>query len=296
MSKLFTGVWPALITPFTAENQIDAAVLRSIVNYHIEKGVSGFYVGGTTGEGIFMSVPERKLVIETVLTEVAGRVPIIVHVGSVALQDAVDLATYAEQQGAAGVSSIAPPYYEDLQSLTGYFTALAGSVPSLPVLPYFISQKVKPLDLVKQLLAIPNIKGTKYTGPDMFEFRQIIDVSPDDWSVFSGMDEECVFAAMMGSDGNIGSTLNFMPGVYIQIQQLVAQGKLDEAHALQVRANTVIAAMISVNFMGALKEVMSTLGFASGQPRLPRQPLTTDQRERLHSLLQNTDFAELVAL
>ena len=92
MRKQFMGVWPALITPFTAENQINETVLREIVNYHIEKGVAGFYVGGTTGEGIFMSVPERKRVMEIVLGEIAGRVPVIVHVGSVALQDVLDQA------------------------------------------------------------------------------------------------------------------------------------------------------------------------------------------------------------
>ncbi len=79
--RSFNGVWPALVTPFTAENTVNVTVLRELVEYLIDKRVDGFYVCGTTGEGIYMSVEERKLVAETVLEQVSGRVPAIVHVG-----------------------------------------------------------------------------------------------------------------------------------------------------------------------------------------------------------------------
>ena len=100
----------------------------------------------------------------------------------------------------------------------------------------------------------------------------------------------------MGADGNIGSTLNFMPGVYQEIHRLVGQGQLADAHEYQLRANKVTNVLINVGFMGALKTVMTLIGFDCGQPRLPRQPLDTSMVEHLESLLQETDFKTLVRL
>jgi N-acetylneuraminate lyase len=231
-----------------------------------------------------------------VLAEVDGRVPIIVHVGSTALEDARDLALFCAHNGAAGISSIVPPYYDNVPALVGYFTSLASSVPDLPVLPYFLTQSIKPLDLVKHVLDVPNIVGTKYTGPDMNEFQQIIEVSGGRWTVFAGMDEMCLFALMAGADGNIGSTLNFMPGVYREIQACVSRGDLAQAQVYQMKANRVINVLLQDNLMGALKATVGLNGFDCGRPRLPRQPLTAEQHERLVSRLQETDFEELVRL
>lgn len=297
MSAKFRGVWPALVTPFTQENKINVPVLRSLVGYLVDKGVDGFYVGGTTGEGVFMSVDERQQVLEHALDEINGRVPVIAHVGAMALADAQQLARHAQRSGAAGVSSIVPPYYDQIDSLVGYFSALAGAVPDLPVFPYFLLQNIKPLELMKKLQEIPNVAGTKYTGPDMFEFRQIIDMGGESWTVFSGMDEVCVFAAMMGANGAIGSTLNIMPGAYIQIRSMHAQGKTAEAHALQLRANRVTSILIEAGFPGALKATLGMLGFDCGQPRLPRQPLSEGARAILHQRLEaSSDFAALAAM
>ena len=296
MSEGFGGVWPALVTPFTQENEINVPVLRDLVSYLLDKGVNGFYVGGTTGEGIFMAVEERQRVLEHVLAEINGRVPVIAHVGATALADAQALARHARQSGAAGVSSIVPPYYDQIASLAAYFSALAAAVPDLPVFPYFLLPNINPLELMKRLQATPNVAGTKYTGPDMFEFRQLIDLGGASWTVFSGMDEVCVFAAMMGANGAIGSTLNFMPGAYLQIRNLCAQGKIEEAHALQIRANRITSILIQAGFPGALKATLGLLGFDCGLPRLPRLPLSETAHAQLQQQLEASEFAALAAM
>lgn len=296
MAHHFFGVWPALVTPFTLDDEINIPVLRDLIHYLLDKHVDGFYVGGTTGEGVFMSLEERKQVIDLALGEINGRVPVIVHVGSTVYRDAVALARHAEARGAAGVSSIVPPLYTNLESLVTYFQTVAAAVPDLPVFPYFLSQSIQPLELMRRLLGLPNIKGTKYTGPDMHEFRQIVELGGDDWTVFSGMDEVCTFAAMLGSSGNIGSTLNFMPGVYQHIRTHVERGEIDEALALQLKANHVTAVLLEGDLMGNLKAAMELIGFDCGAPRLPRQGLDSQGKAALLAALKAAGFETLAAL
>ena len=296
MAHTFHGVWPALVTPFTPDDEINIPVLRNLVQYLLDKHVDGFYVGGTTGEGVFMSVEERKQVVDAVLSEINGRVPVIVHVGSMVYKDAVALARHAEACGAVGVSSIVPPLYASLDSLVDYFRTVAQAVPNLPVFPYFLSQSIAPLALMRRLLDIPNVQGTKYTGPNMHEFRQIVELGGDAWTVFSGMDEVCVFAAMLGARGNIGSTLNFMPGVYKHIRAHVERGEIDEAMTLQLKANHVTAALLEGDLMGNLKAAMALIGFDCGAPRLPRAGLDSQGKAALKTALKATDFDALAAM
>jgi N-acetylneuraminate lyase len=291
--QTFKGIWPALVTPFTAENTVSAPVMQSLVDYLLGKGVDGFYVCGSTGEGVLMSVEERKSATETVLRQVDGRVPVIVHVGCMALQDALHLAQHARDSGAAGIASIIPPLYDTLDSLFAYYEALATSVPELPLLTYLLYPNIDSLALLRRLAALPNFAGAKYTGPNMHELRRIIDLGEHRWTVFSGMDEQCVYAAMMGSSGAIGSTLNFMPGVYREIRRHVTDCDFAGAQELQLRANAVTAVMFDIGFWGALKEVMRMLGFECGHPRLPHLPIDEQQAQTLRRELEKTAFSTL---
>ncbi len=294
--QMFNGVWPALLTPQTDDNEVNIDVLRQLVDYHIDKGVDGFYVGGSTGEGVFMPNIHRKLVVEIVMNQVSGRVPVIVHAGSMILDDAVDLARHARDHGASGVSSILPPLYDTIDSIIMYFESLAASVSDIAFLPYLLNPQVDTVVLLKRAMHIPNLAGTKYTGSNMFEFRQLIDLGERSWTMFSGMDEQCVYAAMAGSSGNIGSTLNFMPGVYKAIHNNLSAGDYPAAHDLQIRANGVTAIMVEYSFMGALKAVMERLGFPCGVPRLPRLPISEDECLGLFQKLDQTDFDDLVSM
>jgi N-acetylneuraminate lyase len=295
--KVFRGVWPALVTPFDAGGAIDEQVLRCLVDYLVDKGVDGFYVCGSTGEGVLMSVDERDQAAQIVLSQVKGRVPIIVHVGAMALVDACELAQRARDHGAAAVSSILPPLYGDINTLTAYFENLAVAVPQMPVLAYLLNSGFDNVALMRRLMKIPNMAGAKYTGPDVYEFGEVVRLRDDNWTMLSGMDEVCLYAAMQGAHGNIGSTLNFMPGVYRAIHECVQTGKLAEGQLLQKRANRVISVMIAAGFMGALKQVvMPMLGFECGYPRLPHPYLKSGQIDQLRLDLLSASFEELAAM
>ena len=286
----FNGAWPALVTPFTAGDKVNVGVLRELVEHLIDKRVGGFYVCGGTGEGLFMSPDERKLVTETAVDQVNGRVPVIVHVGSMIVGDAVQLAEHAQAVGAAGISSVIPPMFQHSESLYGYFHRVGAAAPDIPLLTYIFGGPTDAVALMQALMQIPTVAGAKYTGPNMYEFREIVELRRDNWNIFSGMDEQCIYAAMQGACGNIGSTLNYIPGIYREIHNNYKEGNFAKGQELQVRANQVTRVLFSFGFFGALKEVMRMLGFDCGKPRLPQLPFAQEKRDELRFELDAIDF------
>ena len=294
----FCGAWPALITPTAADGSVNVAALRQLTSYLAGKKIGGLYLCGSTGEGLYLSLDERKLVTETVIAELKGRVPVIVHVGAVSTRDAVALAGHAHQCGANGLSSVLPPLNPDMQSVYLHYQAIAAAVPALPFFPYLFGARTDAGTLMGELLKrIPNLGGAKYTGPDMFEISKLLAMpGPKGWTIFSGMDEQCVFAAMFGIRGNIGSTLNAMPGVYVEIRRSVEAGDWRHAVELQLRVNRVTQTLISFGFPGALREAVRLAGIDCGEPRQPLLPLPSERRAALHEQLQRDGFRDMVAM
>ena len=291
-----SGVMPAFVTPFDEKANVSTQAIGKLVEYFLSKKVDGLYVCGSTGQGLWMSIEERKLVAETAIEAAAGAVPVIIHIGAVAASDAAKLAVHASRAGAAAISSIIPPSYEDLDALGAYFSTLADHAPDLPLLPYFMGSTIPPVKVMNKLAEVPTLAGTKYTGPNMFEMTQIIGMGSDPWSVFSGMDEQCVFAAMCGADGVIGSSTNVLSGVYKEIRRLVADDKQGEAYELQKRANRVIMTLGSHGYAGALKAALGMLGIECGDPRLPAQPFDKSRLDQLKADLAAVDFEELSSM
>lgn len=309
----FRGAWPATITPTDEVGGLNEAALADLIEYLLAKGVDGFYLCGTTGEGVWMSGAERKRAVERAAQVIDGRVPFIVHVGTVGTRPARALARHAAEHGAVGVSSILPPFNRDLEGICRHYQAIAEAVPELGFYPYLFGGQIDPLELVKALRErVPNLAGAKYTGSNMEELGLLVEAADEGaadagvahagaahvhWSIYSGMDQQCLFAAMVGVEANIGSTLNFMPGVYREIHALYREGELAQAQALQLAANRVTSIVRLHGLAGALREVMrSVVGIDCGQPRLPNLPLTEAQRRSLHDQLQDTEIERLVAL
>lgn len=292
----FSGAWPALVTPFTNCDDVNVTVLREITEHLISKDVDGLYLGGTTGEGIFMSVDERNLIAETVIEQVNERIPVIIHVGALSIKDAVALARHADQIGASGISSVVLTYYESLESLYAYYSQIAQAVPELPFLGYMFGGTIDAVSLMRKLMEIPSLVGAKYSGSNMFEFRQLVQLRQEDWTIFSGMDEQCLFAVMSGSHGNVGSTLNFMPGVYREIRRCAEVGDYMNGMEIQNQANAITHIMQTYGFQGALKAVMSKIGFDCGSPRLPNLPFPEERWRTLYAELEKYDFDEMIQI
>lgn len=292
----FRGIYPALVTPSRADGSVDVAALEALVDYLLHKGIDGLYIGGTTGEGIYMSAADRQVLAETVLRQVKGRIPVIVHVAALAFSEAVALARHAADHGADGFASIIPPMYTSLPAVSAYYHGLAAAVPGLPFFSYILNPALDAVQMMAAIRDIPNLHGVKYTGSNMYEMRVIMDMNAGQWITFSGMDEQAAYAVMMGVDGCIGSTLNYMPGAYRAIMDAVGRGDLSAAQTLQLQVNRVTQALISVGFPGGLRATLRRIGLDCGDPRLPGLPLSADAQAALYRALDMTDFAQLIAL
>ena len=296
INRAFKGVYPALVTPFDEDGSISGQRMGKLVRYHLDKSVDGFYVCGSTGQGIALSVKERKTVAETVIDAAEGTVPVIVHVGAVALPDATALAAHAQSIGASGVSTIIPPVYSNIDTLKRYFSTVAVAASGTPIFPYLSGGSIKALDLLEAIADIPNLKGTKVTGPNMDELKKIIDMRPQPWAVFSGMDEQCLFAAMIGAPGNIGSSVNIIPGVYRHIRTKLEEGDTETALDLQLRGNKIIAILGSYGYSAALRKAIEILGIPCGEPRMPEAPFPDGKLGELKAALEQAGFDELSSL
>ena len=289
MSHQFNGTWPALVTPLDSNGKVNTSVLKDLLDYLLDKKIGGFYLCGATGQGIFLSVPERKRVLETVTHHIQDRVPVIVHTGSMVSYDALDLSQHACENGASGISSIIPPQYNG-DSIYPYFEAIANTIKGLPLLRYLYGASEKLLHELKQ---IPNVVGTKYTGPDMDELKRIIEIGGSEWTVFSGMDEHCVFCLMMGVSGNVGSSVNVLAGAYRKIHEYCASGNYDKGIALQLKINEVINLLKLYGYPGALKEALRLLGIDCGIPAPPGIQVPKDKVKELHKKLDAINFMSL---
>ena len=294
--QTFHGVWPALVTPFTEDDQVDVAAIERLVKALVDKGLQGFYLCGSTGEGVFMTTAERKLVTETVVGLVGGQLPVIVHVGASSVIEAGELARHAARLGASGISSILPPVTFDERSVVSYFSGVAAAAPDLPFIPYLLGAIRNPLALLESLNHIPNLAGTKYTGPNMVEMQQIVGLRSEGWTVFSGMDEQALFARMSGAHSCIGSTMNLMGGLYLQLMEAAARGDYAGALALQQQANRVTLTLARFGFMGALKAALALVGQPVGAPRTPNIPLPAAKLAELTAALERAGLRDATAL
>jgi N-acetylneuraminate lyase len=287
--KTLRGIFPALLTPFDASGKIDEASLRKLVSFNIAKGVDGFYVCGSTGEAFLLSHDERKRILETVVSEVAGRVSVICHIGAISTDFTIQLGKHALAVGADAVSSIPPFYYKfSSDEVLGFYRDLADAI-ELPVIPYnfpALSGVTLTGVLIRKLREHPRIAGVKFTSSDLFQLERMKKDDPD-LIVYNGFDEMFLAGMAMGADGAIGSTYNFMPEKFLGIRERMLAGDLPGARALQDQANEVIQVVIDTGkALVAQKYLTGLVGIPCGECRRPFIPLTTADKASLDAVAQ----------
>ncbi|MCC7491506.1 MAG: dihydrodipicolinate synthase family protein [Fimbriimonadaceae bacterium] len=295
----YDGVNPALFTPLTDDGEaVDVGRLRKLLAWLLPQGISGLFVCGTTGEGIFLSPEERETVVEVTLSEVAGAVPVMVHCGAVATRDSVRLARHAARCGAAAVSSV-PPFPLPLQtaSVLAHWRQI-GAATDLPLWIYYMpAMSAFHLDegLVEPLLALPNLVGLKFTDANFYVMRNLLDLSAGRLRVLSGPDELFLAARVMGASGAIGSTYNWMAPIFVRILEAVRRGDLASASHWQGRANGFIRLIHRYEKIAGQKVIMEYLGVPCGPSRRPLQPLTLAQQNELFAALDAADLRGALA-
>lgn len=289
----FHGVWPALLTPLTADDEIDIPALRRLLDYVLGAGMHGIYICGSTGEGVLLSPVERMRLAEATVSHVAGRVPVMVHVGAASTRDAVALACHARDIGADAVSSVPPFYYSiNPSGLVAHYRHIS-QVVQLPLYLYNLPNATGvnvTVKVMRELLALDYVQGLKYTSYNLLEMREIIEACGDRLTVFSGLDDIFLPCLVMGAQGGIGATYNCLPHLFVELYDAWCNGDVARAQELQFVVSRVVLALSRYSVIPAVKVATRFLGVDCGGPRLPLRPLTDEEETCLRADLRRAGF------
>ena len=282
--KDIKGVIPALVTCFDENGNYDERRQRKVTSYLIERGVHGLYLTGNTGEAFVMTPEERKKVVEDVIDENRGRLPIIVHIGAIGTRISIDLAKHAEKAGADVVSSVPPFFWNFTEAqIFNYYRDISESV-AIPMMVYNIALAgAVDFNFIKTLATINGVQGMKYTPATKFEIMRIKDEISKDFVVFSGKDEMAMAGLSFGADGIIGTFYNMIPELFLDIYRAVQEGDLKTAKEKQRIANAIVIFTLDRGYQVGMKAGMRWMGVDAGWCREPFGRFDKETEEKYHA-------------
>ena len=268
--KGLEGAIAPIFTPYGKDGSVNGDMVGRMVEFLIGKGISGFYVGGGTGEHVLLSVNERKYLVESVIRAVARRAKVIVHVGCTYTEDSVALAKHAEKSGADWIASLGPLVFGQNFEASYYHYSRIANATSLPLMIYCWYRDLDP-ERERKFFDIPNLKGLKYTGHNFWavqELRRMLDKEAvffvgDDPHLLGGLSMNGVFS------GGIGTTYNVIPEKFVRICDLAKSGRFVEASPVQDCANRIVSLLSRSNNFSFRKLAMKLHGFDCGFARSP---------------------------
>lgn len=279
----FKGVFVALNTIYDKNDEINVDAIKELVRIYKSKGVKGVYVCGSTGEGFLLSTEERMQVAEAVMDVAGDDFTVIVHVGCAGTKESIRLAKHAEKIGVDAVSAVPSVYYHlSPASVEKHWTGIIDST-DLPFIIYNIPQLTSfnlPLDLFERMAKNPKVIGIKNSEEPVYNMERYRTVAGDDFIIFNGSDEQYLGGRLMGANAGIGGTYGTMPELFVKLDELINQNKIEQAKLLQYKINDVIFDLISLpSLYGAAKNVISRrFGIDAGVPRSPFLPVENDEK------------------
>ena len=289
---LRSGIYSALITPYDKDGAVDAAMLRKLVKYELDKGVEGFYCCGSSGEGLLLSNDERKKIVEIVLAEVGAQVPVVAHVGSLSTQNAVNLAKHAEKAGVCAVSAIPPIYYHYSQDeINAYYLDILQAI-NIGLIVYNIPQFTGiSFTADNPLLKNKRILGIKHTSMNLYDLERIGKLYPEK-ILINDFDEIYVSSLAAGASATIGTMVNVCPVLHLKIREAFFKGNTEQAHALQSKLNDIVQVFVKASVFPAAKYALALQGFDVGYCRKPFATLTGEHKKSIEFAMR--DIADIL--
>ncbi|MBE6755596.1 MAG: N-acetylneuraminate lyase [Ruminococcaceae bacterium] len=248
----YKGVIPAFYACYDDEGNVSVEGTKQLVEFLIEKGVKGLYVGGSSGECIYLSVEERKQTLEAVMKVAKGRITIIAHVACNNTKDSCELARHAESLGVDAIATIPPIYFKlPERAIAKYWNDISAAAPNTDYIIYNIPQlagvALTP-SLFEEMLKNPKVIGVKNSSmpiQDIQMFRRQAKMNGREIIVFNGPDEQFVGGRLIGAEGGIGGTYGVMPELFVKLDEMIKNGEFENAGKLQDDINEVIYTMCS---------------------------------------------------
>ena len=258
----YQGLIPALYACYDENGAISPERVEAFTEHLLKKGVKGLYVGGSSGECIYQSVAERKLLLEHVMKVAKGKMTIIAHVACNNTADSMELAAHAESLGVDAIAAIPTIYFRlPDHAIAQYWNDISSAAPNTEFIIYNIPQLAGvslTLPLLREMLKNPNVVGVKNSSMPVQDIQMFKMEGGEDFVVFNGPDEQLVSGLAIGADGGIGGTYGVMPELYLKIIELVKEGKVKEAQDIQYAADAIIYKMCSChgNLYAVMKEIL----------------------------------------
>ena len=277
--KKYQGVFPAFYACYEDDGSVSPARTRALAKYLLEKGVKGLYVGGSSGECIYQSVAERKVILENVMAEVGGKMTIIAHVACNNTADSQELARHAESLGVDAIASIPPIYFHlPPYGIADYWNDISAAAPNTDFIIYNIPQLAGvalSIPLLQEMKKNPRVIGVKNSSMPTQDIQMWKDEGGPDFVVMNGPDEQFISGLAMGATGGIGGTYAVMPELYLKVMSLYQAGEMKLAAEIQNEICRIIYKMCSAhgNLYAVMKAVLKKHGMDVGSVRKPLSAL-----------------------
>lgn len=275
----YKGIFPAFYACYDDEGNVSSERTKKLVEFLIEKGVNGLYVGGSSGECIYLSKEERKQTLEAVMEVAKGRIAIIAHVACNNTKDSCELASHAESLGVDAIATIPPIYFRlPEKAIAKYWNDISAAAPNTDYIIYNIPQLAGvalTLSLFDEMLKNPRVVGVKNSSmpiQDIQMFKRQAKLNNREVVIFNGPDEQFVGGRLIGADGGIGGTYGVMPELFVKLDELLKAGDFENAGKLQDDIDEVIYTMCSTkgNMYATAKAALKKLaGLELGGVRAP---------------------------
>jgi 4-hydroxy-tetrahydrodipicolinate synthase len=289
MRQAFTGCGTALVTPFRRDGAIDEGAVSKLARRQIDAGIHFLVPCGTTGESPTLSEDERVRVVELVVAEARGRVPVLAGAGGYDTRDVIHSALRMQRAGADGILSVTPYYNKPTQEgLFQHYKAIAEAVP-LPIILYNVPGRTGcniDVRTLVRLSAIANIVGVKEASGNMTQMCDVCNAVPDSFLVLSGDDALTLPLMAIGGRGIVSVASNAVPSEMSRLVELTEANDFPAARKLHRQ----LFPFLQVNFIESnpipIKSAMASLGLLEEVYRLPMVPPSAASKERIAAVLQ----------
>jgi len=302
MKSKLIGLIAAPFTALNPDSTLNLPMIQHQAKALAENGVTGAFICGTTGEGLSLTTDERIQIAERWISSAPPSLKIIVHVGHQSVNESRQLAAHAERIGAAAFATIAPTFFRatNLEQLIDFCARVAEGAPSLPFYYYHMPAMTGADFAMHDFLRlasgrIPNLAGIKFTHENLMDYTRCLNFEEGRFNILFGRDEILLAALAMGATGAVGSTYNYMAGIFHCMLEAFKNGDTENARRHQLTAIQIIAVMSRRGGLAAGKAMMKMVGLDCGPVRTPLQNLSPEALESLTRELEHVGFPALTS-
>ena len=287
-SEHLKGLIAAPFTPMRPDGSVNTAIIPAYYKMLKENGVTGAFICGSTGEGVSMSMTEKKSVAEAWSDATAGDndFKVMLFLGGTSIADCKELAVYAKQIGLYAISFTAPFYFKPANAnmLAKACAEVASAVPDMPFyyyhIPVLTGVNIAMYDLLQEVHGIiPNFAGIKYTHEDFMDFLTCMRLQSGGYDMLWGRGENMLCALVLGAKGAVGSTFNYAAPLYYELIDAFNNNDLEKARALQQQSIDMIRLLGKYGGIATGKAYMKLVGLDCGEFRLPVKNMSAAEFE-----------------